>query len=75
MNPTANENQSALAELPTNRRDGDQLATLLPRDSLEHQDEEIDIEAVQREIDGIEAELAKTRQQMAVYLKELGYGE
>ncbi len=34
--PTANENQSALAELPTNRRDGDQLATLLPRDSLEH---------------------------------------
>jgi type I restriction enzyme M protein len=38
-------------------------------------EEEIDIEAVQREIDGIEAELAKTRKQMAVYLKELGYGE
>lgn len=33
---SANENQSALAELPTNRRYGDQLATLLPRDSLEH---------------------------------------
>ncbi len=37
-------------------------------------EEEIDIEAVQQEIDGIEAELAKTRKQMAVYLKELGYG-
>jgi SpoVK/Ycf46/Vps4 family AAA+-type ATPase len=33
---SANENQPALAELPTNRRYGDQLATLLPRDSLEH---------------------------------------
>ena len=33
---SANENQSSLAELPTNRRYGDQLATLLPRDSLEH---------------------------------------
>lgn len=37
-------------------------------------EEEIDIEAVQKEIEGIEAELAKTRKQMAVYLKELGYG-
>ena len=37
-------------------------------------EEEIDIDAVQEEIDGIEAELAKTRKQMAVYLKELGYG-
>ncbi len=37
-------------------------------------EEEIDIEAVQQEIDGIEIELAKTRKQMAGYLKELGYG-
>jgi type I restriction enzyme M protein len=37
-------------------------------------EEEIDINAVQEEIDRIEAELAKTRKQMAVYLKELGYG-
>jgi len=37
-------------------------------------EEEIDIDAVQEEIDGIEAELAKTRKQMSVYLKELGYG-
>jgi type I restriction enzyme M protein len=37
-------------------------------------EEEIDIDAVQEEIDGIEAELAKTRKQMAMYLKELGYG-
>jgi type I restriction enzyme M protein len=37
-------------------------------------EEEIDIDAVQQEIDGIENELAKTRKQMAAYLKELGYG-
>lgn len=37
-------------------------------------EEEIDVEAVQREIDTIEVELAKTRKQMATYLKELGYG-
>ena len=37
-------------------------------------EEEIDIEVVQQEIDGIEVELAKTRKQMAAYLKELGYG-
>jgi type I restriction enzyme M protein len=37
-------------------------------------EEEIDIDAVQQEIDGIEVELAKTRKQMAAYLKELGYG-
>ena len=37
-------------------------------------EEEIDIQAVRQEIDGIEAALAKTCKQMAVYLKELGYG-
>jgi type I restriction enzyme M protein len=37
-------------------------------------EEEIDIKAVQEEIDGIEIELTKTRKQMAAYLKELGYG-
>ncbi|GIW81689.1 MAG: type I restriction-modification system subunit M [Gemmatales bacterium] len=38
------------------------------------EEEEIDIEAVQREIEQLEAELAETRKQMAGYLKELGYG-
>jgi type I restriction enzyme M protein len=37
-------------------------------------EEEIDIVAVQREIDGIEIELSKTRKEMAAYLKELGFG-
>jgi type I restriction enzyme M protein len=47
----------------------------IPRyvDTFEGEDE-IDIQAVQQEIDGIEVELAKTRKQMAAYLKELGYG-
>ncbi|MGE5486118.1 MAG: type I restriction-modification system subunit M [Ignavibacteriales bacterium] len=38
------------------------------------QEEEIDIAAVQAEIDQIEAELEKTRAAMKQYLKELGYG-
>jgi len=38
------------------------------------EEEEIDIQAVQKEIDRIETELAKTRAEMAGYLKELGYG-
>ncbi|GIX04593.1 MAG: type I restriction-modification system subunit M [Planctomycetaceae bacterium] len=37
------------------------------------EEEEIDIEAVQREIDELEAQLAETRKQMAAYMKELGY--
>jgi len=36
---------------------------------------EIDIAAVQKEIDEIEAELAKTRKKMSEYLKELGFLE
>lgn len=38
------------------------------------QEEEIDIVAVQTEIDRIERELEETRRQMRRYLKELGYG-
>lgn len=37
------------------------------------EEEEIDIRAVQKEIDDIEVELAKTRKKMAGYLKELGF--
>jgi type I restriction enzyme M protein len=36
------------------------------------EEEEIDIAAVQKEIDGLEAELVKTRKEMGRYLKELG---
>ena len=36
------------------------------------EEEEIDIAAVQKEIEGLEAELAVTRKQMTAYLKELG---
>jgi type I restriction enzyme M protein len=36
------------------------------------EEEEIDIAAVQREIDDLEAQLAKTRKEMAKHLKELG---
>ncbi len=38
------------------------------------EEEEVDILAVQKEIEQLEAELALPRQEMAVYLKELGYG-
>lgn len=38
------------------------------------EEEEVDILAVQKEIEQLEVELASTRQEMAVYLKELGYG-
>jgi type I restriction enzyme M protein len=38
------------------------------------EEEEVDILAVQKEIEQLEAELASTRQEMVVYLKELGYG-
>ena len=34
---------------------------------------EVDISAVQKEIDQLEAELADVRKQMKAYLKELGY--
>jgi len=37
------------------------------------EEEEIDIAAVQKEIDEIEAELAKTRTKMKAYLKDLGF--
>jgi len=37
------------------------------------EEEEIDIEAVQTEIDQLEKELAEVKQEMAGYLKELGY--
>ena len=37
-------------------------------------EEQIDIDAVQQKIDGIEAELTKTRKQMAMYLKERSHG-
>lgn len=36
------------------------------------EEEEIDITAVQKEIDGLEAELVETRKEMSGYLKELG---
>ena len=36
------------------------------------EEEEIDIAAVQKEIDGLEAELVETRKEMGRYLKELG---
>ena len=36
------------------------------------EEEEIDIAAVQKEIDGLEAELVETRKEMSGYLKELG---
>jgi type I restriction enzyme M protein len=47
----------------------------LPRyvDTFE-EEEEVDILAVQKEIEQLEVRLAFTRQEMAVYLKELGYG-
>lgn len=38
------------------------------------EEKEVDIAAVQREIEQIEGELANTREQMAAYLQELGYG-
>jgi len=38
------------------------------------EEEEVDILAVQKEIEQLEAELASTREEMAGYLKELGYG-
>jgi type I restriction enzyme M protein len=38
------------------------------------EEEEVDILAVQKEIEQLEADLALTRQEMAGYLKELGYG-
>ncbi len=38
------------------------------------EEEEIDIEAVQKEIDDLEKELADTRKEMKKYLKELGFG-
>jgi len=45
----------------------------IPRYVGKHEEEEeIDVVAVQREIDNLEAELAKTRVEMARYLKELG---
>ena len=37
------------------------------------EEEEIDIAAVQAEIDGLEKQLAKTRKEMAKHLKELGF--
>jgi len=37
------------------------------------EEEEIDIKVVQNEIDGLESELAQVRQEMQVYLKELGF--
>jgi type I restriction enzyme M protein len=48
----------------------------IPRYVSKHrEEEEIDVAAVQREIERLEAELAATRQEMAGYLKELGlYG-
>ncbi|MDR4496481.1 MAG: type I restriction-modification system subunit M [Candidatus Scalindua sp.] len=36
------------------------------------EEEEIDVGVVQKEIEGLEAELAKTRKEMSKYLKELG---
>jgi type I restriction enzyme M protein len=36
------------------------------------EEEAIDIGSVQKEIDGLEAELVKTRKEMSKYLKELG---
>jgi len=35
---------------------------------------EVDIPAVQQEIEDLERQLAETRQEMAAYLKELGLG-
>jgi SpoVK/Ycf46/Vps4 family AAA+-type ATPase len=35
-NPVANENQRTLKDLPTNRRHGESLVTLVPRERLEH---------------------------------------
>jgi type I restriction enzyme M protein len=37
------------------------------------EEEEIDVAALQKEINGLETELAKTRAEMAKYLKELGF--
>ena len=50
------------------------LTSNIPRyvDTFE-EEEEVDILAVQKEIEQLEAELALTRQEMAGYLKELGY--
>lgn len=39
------------------------------------EEEQVDIKAVQKEISEIEAELAKTRKEMAGYMKELGFNE
>jgi type I restriction enzyme M protein len=36
---------------------------------------EVDIPAVQREIKGLERQLAETREEMAGYLEELGFAE
>ena len=47
----------------------------IPRYVSKHrEEEEIAIAGVQKEIEVLEAELAKKRQEMARYLKELGLG-
>jgi type I restriction enzyme M protein len=47
----------------------------IPRYISKHrEEEEVDVAAVQREIERLEAELADTRRQIAVHLKELGLG-
>ena len=47
----------------------------IPRYVSKHcEEEEVDVAAVQREIEQLEAQLADTRRQMAVYLRDLGLG-
>jgi len=47
----------------------------IPRYVSKHrEEEEVDVAAVQREIERLEAELADTRRLMAGYLRELGLG-
>lgn len=70
-----------------NRRDADKYAHVAPFEEIKEnefnlnipryvdtfeEEEEIDIAAVQRDIDRIEGELAEVKEKMAAYLKELG---
>lgn len=54
---------------------GNDFNLSIPRYVSKHrEDEDVDVAAVQREIEHLEAQLADTRRQMAGYLRELGLG-
>ena len=72
------------------RTEAERYSRLVPREEIRENDfnlnipryidtfeaeAEIDVAAVQREIDQIEAEMVEVRSRMAGYLKELGFDE